>query len=118
MIYKILRPHEWQQANGQSHFDGSPVDLADGFIHFSTGAQVKTTAARHFTDSDSVHVLAVSVAALPGALLKWEASRGGALFPHLYAPLPMTAVAAHWLVTRAASGDHDFSAIEDIARHA
>lgn len=73
------------------HFAGAPVDLADGFIHFSTGLQVRETAAKHFAGQADLLLVAVDPAKL-GDALRWEPSRGGALFPHLYAPLPLDAV--------------------------
>ena len=70
---------------------GAEVDARDGFIHFSTGAQVRDTAAKHFTGGTDLVVIAVDATVL-GDALKWEVSRGGALFPHLYAALPLNAV--------------------------
>jgi uncharacterized protein (DUF952 family) len=72
-------------------YEGSPIDLGDGFIHFSTAEQAAETARRHFRGQDGLVVLAVQAEAL-GAMLKWEPSRGGALFPHLYGPLPAACV--------------------------
>lgn len=86
LIYKICPEALWRAAEAQGRFDGAPVDLADGFIHFSTGAQVRETAAKHFAGQDGLLLIAVAPAAL-GAELRFEPSRGGALFPHLYAPL-------------------------------
>ncbi|RLL65018.1 DUF952 domain-containing protein [Paenirhodobacter hankyongi] len=92
LIYKIFRRPEWDAFRAAGETAGAPVDLADGFIHFSTSAQVVETAAKHFaTESDLV---LVAVAAEPlGTALKWEPSRGGALFPHLYRPLTLADVA-------------------------
>lgn len=86
LIFKILRALEWAdlQAKGQS--PGAPVDIADGFVHFSTAEQAVETAAKHFAGADGLVLLALEADAL-GDALKWEVSRGGALFPHLYAPL-------------------------------
>ena len=86
LIYKICPETLWRTAEAQGRFDGAPVDLADGFIHFSTGAQLRETAAKHFTGQDDLLLIAVDPAAL-GTELRFEPSRGGALFPHLYAPL-------------------------------
>jgi uncharacterized protein (DUF952 family) len=72
-------------------YEGSPVDLADGFIHFSTAAQAAETAGRHFQGQTGLVVLAVQAETL-GTALKWEPSRGGALFPHLYGRLPVACV--------------------------
>jgi uncharacterized protein (DUF952 family) len=92
LIYKILRAPEWAalQENGETL--GAPVDLADGFVHFSTAAQVAETAARHFAGQDGLILLGVDTGAL-GAALKWEVSRGGARFPHLYGALRLDHVA-------------------------
>jgi uncharacterized protein (DUF952 family) len=90
-IYKIVTQSEWREAEKQGLFKGAPVDLADGFIHFSTAGQVAETAAKHFAGQDGVLLVAVDEAAL-GGRLKYEVSRGGALFPHLYADLPLSAV--------------------------
>lgn len=91
MIYKIVSARLWRDAVAKGSFGGSPVDIADGFIHFSTAAQVGDTAAKHFAGVADLVIVAVSTADL-GAPLRWEPSRGGDLFPHLYADLPMTAV--------------------------
>ena len=85
-IYKILPGRLWAAVLERGSFSGSAVDLADGFIHFSTAAQVRETAARHFAGVADLVLVAVPVNAVAAAL-KWEASRGGDLFPHLYAPL-------------------------------
>ena len=90
-IYKICPASAWREAERQGVFRGSPVDVSDGFIHFSTAAQVRETAARHFADAKGLVLVAVDADALDGAL-KWEVSRGGDLFPHLYGALPLVAV--------------------------
>jgi uncharacterized protein (DUF952 family) len=90
-IYKICEQALWRQAEQVGTFDGAPVDARDGFIHFSTAAQVRETAARHFAGAGDLLLVAVAADALAGAL-KWEVSRGGDLFPHLYGPLPLAAV--------------------------
>jgi uncharacterized protein (DUF952 family) len=90
-IYKVLRLPEWEAIGEAESFAGSPDDLRDGFIHFSTAEQLRGTVEKYFADEDYLVLLAVDPEAL-GAALKWEASRGGALFPHLYGPLPMGAV--------------------------
>ncbi len=90
-IYKICETAQWAQAERNGAFRGSAVDLSDGYIHFSTGAQVADTAAKHFAGMSDLVLVAVEAEDLGGAL-KWERSRGGALFPHLYGPLPMAAV--------------------------
>jgi uncharacterized protein (DUF952 family) len=85
-IYKILPRAEWDAACAAGRFDGSAVDLADGFIHFSTAAQAQETARRYFSNQTDLLIVGVEAEAL-GAALRWEPSRGGDLFPHLYAPL-------------------------------
>jgi uncharacterized protein (DUF952 family) len=87
-IFKILPRTLWDEAVAEGQFNGSPLDAADGYIHFSTAAQVRVTAARHFAGIADLVLVAVPQDALGGAL-KWEPSRGGDLFPHLYAPLPV-----------------------------
>jgi uncharacterized protein (DUF952 family) len=85
-IFKILRASEWVELLEKGATDGAPVDKSDGFIHFSTADQVVETAERHFAGEDGL-ILAAFEADAMGSALKWEASRGGALFPHLYGPL-------------------------------
>lgn len=92
MIYKILRPAEWDALQADGVSTGAPVDVADGFVHFSTAAQAPDTAAKHFAGEEGLWLLAVEEAAL-GPNLRWEPSRGGADFPHLYAPLRLDQVA-------------------------
>ena len=92
LIYKIAPQALWREAEAQGRFAGAPVDLADGYIHFSTAAQAAETAAKHFSGQDGLVLVAVDAGRL-GEALKWEPSRGGALFPHLYAPLDLSAVA-------------------------
>jgi len=92
LIYKILRAAEWQQAEGGGVFRGSPDDQRDGFIHFSTAEQAAGTYEKYFAGQPGLVLAAVDADVL-GAALKWEPSRGGALFPHLYGDLPLSAVA-------------------------
>jgi uncharacterized protein (DUF952 family) len=91
-IYKILPKRLWEEALQTGSFAGSPVDIADGFIHFSTASQVQETAAKHFSGVRDLVLVAVDANAL-GDAIKWEASRGGALFPHLYGALPVALAA-------------------------
>ncbi|PRY21173.1 uncharacterized protein (DUF952 family) [Aliiruegeria haliotis] len=91
LIFKILRRSEWQAFRAAGQTSGAPVDLADGFIHFSTAAQVAETAAKHFAGESDLVLVAFDPDAL-GAALKWEPSRGGALFPHLYRDLQLSEV--------------------------
>ena len=90
-IYKICPQALWREAETAGVFAGAPVDIADGFIHFSTAEQVAETAVRHFAGQRDLVLAAIEAAAL-GAALRYEPSRGGALFPHLYGTLPMSAV--------------------------
>jgi uncharacterized protein (DUF952 family) len=90
-IFKICDRAEWAEAERRGGFHGSAVDIADGFIHFSAADQVAVTAERHFAGLTDLVIVAVDAQAL-GPTLRWEPSRGGALFPHLYGTLPLTAV--------------------------
>jgi uncharacterized protein (DUF952 family) len=90
-IYKICERDVWRVAESDGAFRGSDVDLRDGFIHFSTAAQVAETAAKHFAKQSGLMLVAVDGDAL-GPALKWERSRGNDLFPHLYAALSLSAV--------------------------
>jgi uncharacterized protein (DUF952 family) len=90
-IYHICRREEWAGAQAAGRYGGSSQDRDDGFIHFSDASQVEASAARHRAGQDGLVLLTVDAAAL-GDALKWEPSRGGALFPHLYGELPVTAV--------------------------
>ena len=88
LIYKILRSDEWATLQADGETAGAPIDLADGYIHFSTAVQAPETAAKHFAGADDLVLLAIDADAL-GDRLNWEPSRGGALFPHLYAKLKL-----------------------------
>jgi uncharacterized protein (DUF952 family) len=91
VVYKICRAGEWREAERAGAFRGAAIDLTDGYIHFSTSEQATETAARHFAGIGDLVLVAVATAAL-GPALKWEPSRGGALFPHLYGVLTLDAV--------------------------
>lgn len=91
LIYKIFRAPEWRALHEAGETDGAPVDVADGYVHFSTAAQVAETAAKHFAGETGLMLLAVETGGLGGAL-RWEVSRGGAEFPHLYRRLRLTDV--------------------------
>jgi uncharacterized protein (DUF952 family) len=93
LIYKIATVEQWRAAEATGVFEGAPVDRRDGYIHFSTAAQVAETLARHFAGQRELLLIAVDDGSL-GAALRWEVSRGGQPFPHLYAALP-TALARH-----------------------
>ena len=92
LVYKIVPRALWLEAEETGAFAGAPVDIADGFIHLSAADQVVETARRHFDGQSDLLLVAVESEAL-GSALRWEASRGGALFPHLYGPMPMAAPA-------------------------
>lgn len=87
ILYKILSDAEWRAAVARGAFEGSAVDLKDGFIHLSTALQASETARLHFRGQQDLILVGFDAEGL-GDALKWEPSRGGQLFPHLYAPLP------------------------------
>ena len=89
--YKILTADQWAQFQTDGVFHGAPVDLADGYIHLSAADQLQGTLTKHFAGQSGLVIAEVDLAAL-GESVKWEVSRGGALFPHIYGPLPMSAV--------------------------
>ena len=93
-VYKIAEAAAWAEAERAGSFPGAPVDRRDGFIHLSTAAQVRATAAKHFAGRNGLVLVAIDGKALSalGGAYRFEPSRGGDLFPHLYAPLPMGAV--------------------------
>lgn len=86
LVYKIFRRSEWDDLVARGHSAGAPVDLADGYVHMSTPQQVVETAAKHFAGESDLVLLAIETDRL-GEALKWEPSRGGQLFPHLYRDL-------------------------------
>lgn len=90
-IYKICPQELWREAEAGNSFKGAPIDKADGFIHFSTAEQVKETAAKHFAGQSDLVLVAIDETLL-GPELRYEVSRGGALFPHLYAEMGLNAV--------------------------
>jgi uncharacterized protein (DUF952 family) len=106
-IFHICRREEWEQATTRGSYDGSSQDIADGFIHFSTRAQVAASAARHRAGQGGLVLLTVDRAAL-GAALRWEPARDGRLFPHLYGRLPLSAVRAVNDLPLGADGRHVF----------
>ncbi len=91
MIYKIFRKSEWSELETSGATLGAPIDLGDGFIHISTAGQVAETAAKHFADASDLWLAALDETTL-GDALKWEPSRGGALFPHLYRKLELSEI--------------------------
>lgn len=94
VAYKVLLADELERLETDGSFAGAPVDLADGYIHMSTADQLGETIARHFAGRDDLSIVAVDVAAL-GDALRWEPSRGGELFPHLYGVLTLDTVLAY-----------------------
>jgi len=106
-IYHMCRRDEWAAAEARGAYAGSSQDAGDGFIHFSTAAQVKASAAKHRARQDGLVLLAVDPASL-GAALRWEAARGGRLFPHLYGTLPVAAVLAVHDLPLGGDGRHVF----------
>ena len=111
MIYKICPASAWREAERQGVFRGSPDDLRDGFIHFSTASQVAETARKHFFGQTGLFLIAVDADALGGAL-RWERSRNGELFPHLYGELDLGAVTAILSMRARSDGYHDIPELE------
>jgi uncharacterized protein (DUF952 family) len=108
-IYKIVNRAAWRAAEAKGQFDGAPVDLRDGFIHFSTAVQVRETARRHFAGVVDLLLVEVDADGL-GEALRWEVSRGGDLFPHLYGSLLVDAVTRVLELPLGADGEHRFPA--------
>lgn len=109
LIYKICPRDLWREAEAAGRFEGAPIDRQDGFIHFSTAAQAAETAARHFAGQADLLLIAVDAEAL-GDALRYEPSRGGDLFPHLYGPLLLDAVKSVDALPLDAEGRHVFPA--------
>jgi uncharacterized protein (DUF952 family) len=107
--YKILTPEQYDQFKADAVFKGAPIDLIDGYIHMSTRDQAAETAAKHFAGQDRLVMLMIDLAPF-GDAIRWEASRDGALFPHLYGDLPMTAVAGKVVLRIGDDGLHQFPA--------
>jgi uncharacterized protein (DUF952 family) len=103
-IYKLMTREEWEAAKGAGVYRGSAHDLRDGFIHFSTAAQLAETARKYFSRTPDLVLLAVDAEQFSPAELLWEPSRGGDLFPHLYANLAVTAVIREVSVPLASDG--------------
>ncbi len=110
-IYHMCRREEWQAAESAGCYAGSSQDAADGFIHFSTAEQVVESAARHRAGQDGLVLLRIDAARL-GEALKWERSRGGDQFPHLYGNLPAEAVVRVDDLTLGPDGRHVFPALD------
>jgi uncharacterized protein (DUF952 family) len=107
LIFKIVAAEAWRAARAAGVFLGAEVDRTDGYIHFSTAAQAPETAAKWFAGRADLTLVAVEADAL-GPALRWEPSRGGALFPHLYGALPLAAVVWARPLPLDADGRHDF----------
>lgn len=103
IIYKILCQSEWAELQEAGQFGGSVHDKRDGFIHMSTRAQLQGTLDKHYTQGDEVILAAVRLADI-AETVKWEVSRGGAEFPHIYGVLPVSAVDQHWVLSPDAKG--------------
>ena len=107
VVYKIVAADEWREAEAAGVFAGAAIDRADGFIHFSTAGQAPETAAKWFAGRADLTLVAVEADAL-GPALRWESSRGGALFPHLYGALSLAAVVWSRPLALGPDGRHDF----------
>lgn len=101
--YKVLTAEQMAALERDGAFAGAPIDVADGYIHLSTAAQLTETVDKHFAGRDDLHVVAVDLAA-HGDAVKWEESRGGQLFPHLYEPMLLETAVAYGPLTRDADG--------------
>lgn len=101
--YKVLTADQMAALERDGTFEGAPVDIADGFVHLSTADQLTETVDKHFAGQVDLHVAAVDLGSFGGSL-RWEASRGGALFPHLYGPLLLETVIAYGPLKRDAAG--------------
>ena len=112
LIFKIVGAEEWRSAEAVGVFGGAAVDLADGFMHFSTAGQAAETAAKWFAGRVDLNLIAVDAEAL-GDALRWEVSRGGALFPHLYAALPIAAVRWRRALPLGSDGRHEFGRLDE-----
>ena len=105
-IYKVMDQTAWNAFQAAGSFTGAPVDVADGFIHFSAAHQVQGTLDKHFAGAAGLWLIAIDAGRL-GPALKWEVSRGGDLFPHLYASLSLSAVIGAAPLPMAPDGRHD-----------
>lgn len=103
IAYKVLTAGQMAKLERDGSFAGAEADLADGYIHLSTAAQLTETVDKHFAGQSDLHIAAVDLGSF-GAALRWEESRGGQLFPHLHAPLPLEAVIAYGPLERDGDG--------------
>ena len=109
IIYKIVSRELWEDAQKVGTFEGAEIDVSDGYIHFSTAQQVRETAAKHFSERTDLLLIGIESSRL-GDALRWEPSRGGALFPHLYEALSLSAVVSEEPLNWGVSGQHEFPA--------
>jgi len=115
LIYHMCRRTEWAAAEAARSYRGSSQDAADGFIHFSTAAQIRESARKHRAGQTDLVLVTADASRLGGAL-EWEASRGGTLFPHLYGPLPLDAVVRIDPLPLRPDGTHLFPKLDDDTR--
>ena len=108
LVFKILTQQQWLDAESAGVFHGAPIDITDGYIHFSTALQVQETANKHFAGMDGLVLAAVDAIAL-GQALRYEISRGDALFPHLYGPLDLKSVVWVKPMPLGADGKHELA---------
>jgi len=111
VVYKICRADEWREAEQAGAFRGAAIDLSDGFIHFSTAEQIAESARRHRAGQSGLLLIAIESARL-GDRLKWEKSRGGDLFPHLYGALDPAEVASANPLPLGPDGEHLFPPLD------
>lgn len=107
MLFKVLAQSAWEAAEGLGRFEGVGIDVSDGFIHLSAADQVVQTVRVHFAGQSGLVLVAVDPSVL-GQTLRWEASRGGDLFPHVYGVIPMDAVIETWPLPIGQDGGHVF----------
>lgn len=107
--FKILTREQWETFRAEGVFTGAPVDVADGYTHLSARDQVHETAAKHFAGQDNLVLAMIDLVAL-GDAVRWEPSRGGALFPHVYGSLPLDAVTTTAKIRLGPDGRHVFPA--------
>jgi uncharacterized protein (DUF952 family) len=110
LVYKIVPEKLWRDAERFGMFAGASIDLVDGYIHFSTAGQTQETADKHFAGQTGLLLVAVEADDFGGDM-KWEVSRGGALFPHLHMPLPVHAARSVKPIPIGVDGRHDFSGL-------
>ena len=112
-MYKILRAHEWEEAVSMTSYRGSQDDTRDGFIHFSTRAQLEATATKYFSNEPLIHITQYKCENYSPELLRWEKSRNGDLFPHLYGPINISRYTNHWRLTKTEFGIFDFTVLPE-----